>query len=114
MTYHNPDIPGFHPDPSVCRVGTEHFLVTSIEAVVGAAPRPGGPVVVTVETGPDPYGPDSVSLGFDDSSGTRQTLVRLDGRYLSTEVTGGFLGRMIGMYAVGGEAAFESFDHGDA
>ena len=29
MTYRNPVIPGFHPDPSVCRVGDEYFLVTS-------------------------------------------------------------------------------------
>ena len=27
--YSNPIIPGFHPDPSVCRVGDEYFLVTS-------------------------------------------------------------------------------------
>ena len=27
--YSNPVIPGFHPDPSVCRVGDEYFLVTS-------------------------------------------------------------------------------------
>ena len=29
MTYRNPVIPGFQPDPSVCRVGNEFFLVTS-------------------------------------------------------------------------------------
>jgi xylan 1,4-beta-xylosidase len=29
MGYSNPVIPGFHPDPSVCRVGDEYFLVTS-------------------------------------------------------------------------------------
>ena len=29
MNYHNPVIPGFHPDPSVCRVGDDYFLVTS-------------------------------------------------------------------------------------
>lgn len=28
-TYKNPIIPGFHPDPSICRVGEEYFLVTS-------------------------------------------------------------------------------------
>jgi xylan 1,4-beta-xylosidase len=28
-TYRNPIIPGFHPDPSICRVGTDHYLVTS-------------------------------------------------------------------------------------
>ena len=29
MSYRNPVIPGFYPDPSVCRVGDEYFLVTS-------------------------------------------------------------------------------------
>ena len=29
MTYRNPVIPGFHPDPSICRVGVEYYLVTS-------------------------------------------------------------------------------------
>ena len=29
MTYQNPVLPGFYPDPSVCRVGSEYFLVTS-------------------------------------------------------------------------------------
>lgn len=28
-TYRNPVIPGFHPDPSVCRVGEDFYLVTS-------------------------------------------------------------------------------------
>lgn len=29
MQYTNPIIPGFHPDPSICRVGDDFFLVTS-------------------------------------------------------------------------------------
>jgi alpha-N-arabinofuranosidase len=29
MQYTNPVIPGFHPDPSVCRVGDDFYLVTS-------------------------------------------------------------------------------------
>lgn len=29
MHYTNPIIPGFHPDPSICRVGEDYFLVTS-------------------------------------------------------------------------------------
>jgi len=29
MMYRNPIIPGFHPDPSICRVGEDYFLVTS-------------------------------------------------------------------------------------
>ncbi len=29
MNYQNPIIPGFYPDPSVCRVGEDYYLVTS-------------------------------------------------------------------------------------
>lgn len=29
MTYNNPVIAGFHPDPSVCRAGDDYYLVTS-------------------------------------------------------------------------------------
>ena len=29
MKYHNPIIPGFNPDPSICRVGEGYYLVTS-------------------------------------------------------------------------------------
>lgn len=28
-TYQNPIIPGFYPDPSICRVGSDYYLVTS-------------------------------------------------------------------------------------
>jgi len=28
-TYRNPILPGFHPDPSICRVGEDYYLVTS-------------------------------------------------------------------------------------
>jgi xylan 1,4-beta-xylosidase len=88
--------------------------VGPLDTIVGEAPRPPGPVVLRIETGPHPHGPDSVSLGLLDGHGDTHTLARLDGRYLSSEVTGGFLGRMIGMYAVGGEAAFDWFDYEEA
>ncbi|GAB1454084.1 glycoside hydrolase family 43 protein [Draconibacterium sp.] len=29
ITYRNPIIPGFYPDPSICRVGEDYYLVTS-------------------------------------------------------------------------------------
>jgi xylan 1,4-beta-xylosidase len=29
VTFTNPIIPGFHPDPSICRVGEDYFLVNS-------------------------------------------------------------------------------------
>ena len=38
-------------------------------------------------------------------------LAELDGRYLSTEVAGGFTGRVIGMYAADGTVAFDWFDY---
>jgi len=88
--------------------------VGGLAGVLGSAPGPHGPVVPTVGTEPDIHGPDAVSLGFIDDHGDAQTLARLDGRYLSSEVTGGFLGRLIGMYAVGGDAAFEWFDYEEA
>jgi xylan 1,4-beta-xylosidase len=28
-TYHNPILPGFYPDPSLCRVGEDYYLITS-------------------------------------------------------------------------------------
>lgn len=100
-------------------VGVDGDLVVArarigpLVAVVGTAPRPDGPVTLTVETRPDVHGPDSVSLGFHDDAGAPQTLAQMDGRYLSTEVAGGFVGRMVGMYAVGGEASFDWFDYAE-
>jgi hypothetical protein len=41
-------------------------------------------------------GPDDVVLSVDDGDGFRE-LGRLDGRYLSTEVTSGFTGRMLAL-----------------
>ncbi|WP_431930753.1 hypothetical protein [Nonomuraea jabiensis] len=38
-------------------------------------------------------------------------LATLDGRCLSTEVTGGFTGRVIGMYAAAGAVHFDWFDY---
>ena len=38
-------------------------------------------------------------------------LADLDGRYLSTEVATGFIGRVIGLYVVSGTAAFDWFDY---
>ena len=80
-----------------------------LRAVVGEAPRPGGDVVLVIETRANILGPDLVCLGFEDGEDTR-FLASLDGRYLSTEVGGGFIGRVIGIYAVGGEAAFDWFE----
>jgi xylan 1,4-beta-xylosidase len=75
-------------------------------SIVGEAPRPGGPLILSLETDRHAHGADVVRLGWEDESGGCVVLAELDGRYLSSEVTGGFIGRVLGMYAVGGEAAF--------
>jgi hypothetical protein len=66
--------------------------------------------VLTIDTGPHPYGPDTVRLGYEEG-GALHVLAELDGRYLSTEVCGGFTGRLLGMYVVGCDASFEWFDY---
>jgi len=87
--------------------------LSSLSAIVGTAPRPNGPVVLVLETRPTILGPDLIVLGFEDDDGTFRELADVDGRYLSTEVAGGFTGRVIGMYAVGGDAAFNWFEYED-
>ncbi len=64
-----------------------------------------------METGPHPHGSDTVALGFEQDDGSFTVLAEMDGRYLSTEMTGGFLGRVLGLYAVGGDAAVDWFDY---
>ncbi len=88
--------------------------VGQLGAVVGEAARPVGPVVLSVATATAVQGPDTVSLGYEDRDGELHELAQLDGRYLSTEVAGGFTGRTIGMYAVGGDAGFDWFEYGEA
>ena len=29
QSYHNPIISGYHPDPSICRVGDDYYIVNS-------------------------------------------------------------------------------------
>jgi len=88
-----------------------HVRIPSLDAIVGTAPRPDGDVVLALETRPHPHGPDVVVLGFVDDRGAFREVAEVDGRYLSTEVAGGFTGRVIGMYAIGGDAAFDWFEY---
>ena len=88
--------------------------VGPLEQVVGDVAKPTtGDLVVFVETAaPTTYnGPDDIVLGYVAPEGGRQELARIDGRFLSTEVAGGMLGRVIGPYARGGKAAFDWFDY---
>ncbi|WP_181808300.1 glycoside hydrolase family 43 protein [Streptomyces shenzhenensis] len=91
--------------------------IGSLRTVVATRPVPEGPVVLGVTTSepPPPHGPctgpDVVSLGVEDPDGTFTVLAELDGRFLSTEVAGGFTGRVIGMYAAAGTVHFDWFDY---
>ena len=38
QTYQNPILPGFNPDPSVCRAGEDYYLVTSSFEYMPAVP----------------------------------------------------------------------------
>ena len=78
---------------------------------VAEAPLPAGPVTLVIETGPHQWGPDTVRLGFEDETGLMLVLSEFDGRYLSAEVASGFVGRVIGMYAIECTAAFDWFDY---
>ncbi len=49
-------------------------------------------------------GPDTVTIGVEETDGTFVELASLDGKYLATEVAGGFTGRVIGMFAGAGSS----------
>jgi xylan 1,4-beta-xylosidase len=96
---------------AVARIGPLRQTV-STQAV------PDGPVVLRIEViGALPglehprKEPDRVYLGTEDPDGRFAVLAELDGRYLSTEVAGGFTGRVIGMYATSGTVAFDWYDY---
>jgi hypothetical protein len=55
-------------------------------------------------------GPDVVRLAVE-RDGVVEVLAELDGRYFSTEVAGGFTGRLIGMLAEDGVCAFDWVDY---
>jgi len=98
----------------------EALLISRIgplRSVVARRPVPAGAVVLRVEvTATESLsdartGPDTLSFGVEEPDGTATTLGTLDGRYLSTEVAGGFTGRVIGMYAAAGTVHFDWFDY---
>ncbi|WP_198680710.1 glycoside hydrolase family 43 protein [Lentzea terrae] len=88
-----------------------------LRTVVASRPAPDGPVVLGVQVDEAKElkdarsGPDTISLGVEEPDGTFTVLAALDGRYLSTEVAGGFTGRVIGVYAATGTVHFDWFDY---
>jgi xylan 1,4-beta-xylosidase len=84
--------------------------VDAFESTAGS-PIPVGRCVLVIESRPGRLGPDAVVLGYEDASDTLQVIAEFDGRYLSTEVTGGFIGRVFAMYVTSGEASFDWFEY---
>ena len=72
----------------------------------------GDGAVLRIDAVPDSRratGPTS-SPGLEEH-GEHVAIAELDGRYLSTEVAGGFTGRVIGLYAAEGTVAFDWFEY---
>ncbi|WP_432867448.1 glycoside hydrolase family 43 protein [Microbispora rosea] len=76
-----------------------------------------GPIVLGIDIVPGPASdavgtpPDVVRLGVEEEDGRFTPLAELDGRYLSTEVAGGYTGRVIGVYAAEGVVAFDWYEY---
>ncbi|WP_225848982.1 glycoside hydrolase family 43 protein [Streptomyces sp. HPF1205] len=91
--------------------------IGSLRTVVAETTVACGPVVLTVRTdeAPRPHdsrtGPDSLVFGVETADGSATEVASLDGRYLSTEVAGGFTGRVVGVYAASGTVHVDWFDY---
>ncbi|HJV99331.1 MAG TPA: family 43 glycosylhydrolase [Arthrobacter sp.] len=108
-----------HTVRAVARIGPlQQELASAAHGSGDGGTAPGGPAQLVIATGASPkagqpgtnHGPDEVSLGFV-QDGQLAILATLDGRYLSTEVAGGFTGRVIGISVAGGSAVVEHFDY---
>ena len=104
-----------YDEQAYCRIGVDAGTVFAIALIggmqveLGRCPRTDGPSKLRVRIVEAGAGPDQLELGWLDSDGEFGLLGSLDGRYLSAEVSGGFLGRVIGLYAANGRAAFDHF-----
>lgn len=89
----------------IARIGPLRTTVAT--RPVSAEPVVLGVDVTVTETVTDARtGPDTLSFSVEEGM-----LATLDGKYLSTEVAGGFTGRVIGMYAAAGTVHFDWFDY---
>jgi xylan 1,4-beta-xylosidase len=89
-----------------------------LRQTLASRPAPARSAVLRIEANASPPGldhplkePDALRLGVEEPDGTFSVLAELDGRYLSTEVAGGFTGRVIGLYAATGTMRFDWFDY---
>lgn len=88
--------------------------IGGLRVVLGKV-EPEGPATLELRTRPasdgsTPHGgPDEIAVRVRDGLGVHE-IGRLDGRYLSTEVAGGFTGRFVGVLA-GGDVSIRSFTY---
>ncbi|HET9173308.1 MAG TPA: glycoside hydrolase family 43 protein, partial [Actinospica sp.] len=89
----------------------------TVRTRVAEVPQPASAVTLAVrvtetrEPGGPRVGPDTIAFGLADADGAFTELAALSGRYLSTEVAGGFTGRVIGVYAATGTVHVDWFDY---
>jgi xylan 1,4-beta-xylosidase len=93
-----------HYDVEVANGGVQaRAIIGPLSQTLGSQPLPHGDVVLRIDTRRNTSPsiaasqPDRVTLGFE-GAGERVELASVDGRYLSTEVAGGFTGRVAGPY----------------
>ena len=95
-------------------LATAKVRVAGLSTVLGesgGAPVSGVFLRAVSHRGNDNFtGPDTLHAGIIDADG-ETILGSFDGRYISTEVAGGFTGRMIGMQALSGRADIRSFSY---
>ncbi|OPJ54940.1 family 43 glycosylhydrolase [Clostridium oryzae] len=126
-TFQNPILSGFYPDPSICRVNEDYYLVTSSFAYYPGVPifhsrdlvnwKQIGHVLDRPDQlpldGVEAYGQD-YSFYFGETSKDYKTLIEnVDGRILSTDVAGGFVGTELGLYASSNGAASSNLAYFD-
>jgi len=91
--------------------------VGSLRTQAAAMPQPDSTVTLAVRIVPvrEPagprVGPDTIVFGLCGADGSFTELAAVDGRYLSTEVAGGFTGRVLGAYAASGSVHVDWFDY---
>lgn len=85
-----------------------HARCGPLASELASVARPEGEVTLWISTAPQRGGPDFVTLGLEHRD-VRTELATVDGRFLSTEVNGGFIGRTIGVFAEDCVAAFDWF-----
>lgn len=113
-TFDNPIIPGFHPDPSICRVGDDFYLVaSSFEWFPGIPVYHSRNLMNWEQIGHVLTRPSQLALneGLKHSQGLWAPTIRYhEGLYYvictaqdasinSSQKAGGFIGPYIGMYA---------------